>query len=161
MSRERAQAVPAGDRVCFRLVCKSWAAAGAAVAAPPPGERPLGPGKATRTRGEDVAASAARAEMALGALEVPVRMRFKSGLCAYAAEGGHLEVLQWARAHGCRWDERTCAQAALNGHLKVLQWARAQGCPWDEQTCAKAAENVHRAVLQWARAQGCPEYEGF
>jgi len=157
MSRERAQAVPAGDRVCFRLVCKSWAAAGAAVAAPPPGERPLGPGKATRTRGEDVAASAARAEMALGALEVPVRMRFKSGLCAYAAGGGHLEVLQWARAQGCRWDVDTCALAAMSGHLEVLQWARARGCPWDERTCAAAAGNGHPEVLQWARAQGCPE----
>ena len=36
-----ARAVPAGDRLCFRLVCKSWAAAGAAVAAVPPGEEPL------------------------------------------------------------------------------------------------------------------------
>ena len=157
MSRERAQAVPAGDRVCFRLVCKSWAAAGAAVAAPPPGERPLGPGKATRTRGEDVAASAARAKMALGALEVPVRMRFKSGLCAYTAGGGHLEVLQWARAHGCPWDKWTCTYAAMYGHLEVLQWARARGCPWDERTCAAAAGNGHPEVLQWARAQGCPE----
>ena len=32
--------------------------------------------------------------------------------CA-AAEGGHLEVLQWARANGCPWDEwTTCAYAA-------------------------------------------------
>merc|ERR1719389_156775 len=71
-------------------------------------------------------------------------------------EGGHLEVLQWARAHGCPWDEVTCALAAENGHLEVLQWARAHGCPWDEETCAKAAENGHLEVLQWARAHGCP-----
>ena len=101
MSRERAQAVPAGDRVCFRLVCKSWAAAGAAVAAPPPGKEPLGLGKATRTRGEDAAVSMARAEMALGVLDGPARERFKSGLCKYFAKGGHLAVLQWARAQGC------------------------------------------------------------
>ena len=24
--------------------------------------------------------------------------------CAYAAENGHLEVLQWARNNGCEWD---------------------------------------------------------
>ena len=24
--------------------------------------------------------------------------------CAVAAEGGHLEVLQWARANGAPWD---------------------------------------------------------
>ena len=45
------------------------------------------------------------------------------------AEGGHLEVLQWARGEGCDWDWRTCANAAEGGHLKVLQWARDNGCP--------------------------------
>ena len=48
-----------------------------------------------------------------------------------AAMGGHLEVLQWARANGCPWDEKTCMHAAEGGHLEVLQWARANGCPWD------------------------------
>ena len=52
-----------------------------------------------------------------------------------AAEGGHLEVLQWARANGAPWDERTCRDAAEGGHLEVLQWARANGAPWDEWTC--------------------------
>ena len=37
----------------------------------------------------------------------------------------------------------------MNGHIEVLQWARAQGCPWDEKTCSVAAINGHRAVLQW------------
>ena len=27
------------------------------------------------------------------------------GACAGAAEGGHLEVLKWARAHDCPWHE--------------------------------------------------------
>jgi hypothetical protein len=53
-------------------------------------------------------------------------------LCAYAARGGHLEVLKWARENGCPWDEKTCAHAARGGHLKVLKWARENGCPWDE-----------------------------
>jgi hypothetical protein len=43
--------------------------------------------------------------------------------------GGHLEVLQWARRHGCPWDEYTCTAAAEEGHLEVLRWARANGCP--------------------------------
>jgi len=155
-----ARAVPAGDRLCFRRVCKGWAAAGAEVAAVPPGERPLGPGKVTRTRGEDAAASVARAEMALAALEGPARERFKSRLCAYAAGGGHLEVLKWARGEGCPWNERTCAAAAEGGHLEVLKWARARGCPWDEDTCLYAALNGHLAVLRWARAEGCPWIAG-
>merc|ERR1719443_954090 len=151
-----ARAVPAGDRLCFRLACRSWAAAGVGVAAAAPGERPLGPGKVTRMRGPDAAASVARAEMALAALEGPAQSEFESGLCAYAAMNGHLEVLQWARAHGCPWNTSTCAEAAENGHLEVLQWARAHGCPWGEDTCAYAAEGGHLEVLKWARAHGCP-----
>ena len=46
-----------------------------------------------------------------------------------AAEGGHLEVLQWAHQNGCPWDEQTCAEAARGGHLEVLQWARAEWLP--------------------------------
>ena len=48
-----ARAVPAGDRLFFRLVCRSWAAAGARVA-PAEGERPLPQGKVTRTRMADL-----------------------------------------------------------------------------------------------------------
>jgi hypothetical protein len=32
-------------------------------------------------------------------------------------------VLQWARANGCAWVERTCEAAAYNGHLDILKWA--------------------------------------
>merc|ERR1711981_920323 len=35
-------------------------------------------------------------------------------------------------APGAPLGEDTCAWAANNGHLAVLQWARAQGCPYDE-----------------------------
>ena len=31
---------------------------------------------------------------------------------------------KWARTNGCPWDEDTCAYAAEGGHLEVLQWAR-------------------------------------
>ena len=44
-----------------------------------------------------------------------------------AARGGHLEVLQWLRAQGCAWHERTCMAAAEGGHMEVLRWCRAQG----------------------------------
>ncbi len=77
-------------------------------------------------------------------------------ICAHAARGGHLEVLQWARENGCPWNERTCANAASGGHLHVLQWARNNGCPWDVWTCIIAAQNGHLHVLQWARENGCP-----
>jgi hypothetical protein len=76
-------------------------------------------------------------------------------MCAAAAGGGQLAVLQWLWAEGCEWDEGTCGAAAEGGHLVVLQWARANGCEWGEETCSAAAEGGHLAVLQWARANGC------
>ena len=60
--------------------------------------------------------------------------------CAFAAEDGHLEILKWARANGCPWDEGTCEYAAHGGHLEGLKWARENGCPWDELTLCVAAE---------------------
>ena len=151
-----ARAVPAGDRLCLRLVCKSWAAAGAEIA-PAAGEKPLPPGKVTRAGWSDAAASVARAEMVLGGPEErKTKEKLKRGLCQSAAKGGQLDLLKWARARGYPWCEKTCHAAAENGHLEVLQWARAHGCPWDEETCTAAAKNGHLEVLQWARANGCP-----
>ena len=80
----------------------------------------------------------------------------KAVLCQYSAQGGHLGVLQWARANGCLWNEHTCSYAAQGGHLDVLQWARENGCPWNEWTCSFAAHGGHIDVLQWASANGCP-----
>ena len=77
-------------------------------------------------------------------------------VCEFAAQGGHLEVLMWARANDCPWDEGTCWKAAEHGHLEVLQWARENGCSWNWETCAHAAKGGHLEVLQWARANGCP-----
>ena len=109
-----ARAVPAGDRLWFRLVCRRWAAAGAAVAQAV-GEEQLPPGKVTRTCGADMAASVARAKMVLGVLKgSPMLAKvFESGgdikvtakeftrmLCPFSARGGHLAVLKWARVHG-------------------------------------------------------------
>jgi len=57
-----------------------------------------------------------------------------------------------------RWDARTCRSIAQGGHLHVLQWARAQEPRpgWDELTCAWAAEGGHLHVLQWVRDQDPP-----
>eukprot|EP00873_Tetraselmis_striata_P009726 jgi/Tetstr1/429990/TSEL_019851.t1 len=76
------------------------------------------------------------------------------GTCSAAAEGGHLELLQWAREQGCPWNAFLSAATARGGHLELLQWAREQGCPWNENTCDAAAWGGHLAVLQWAREQG-------
>ena len=59
------------------------------------------------------------------------RCQWDAGTSYAAAEGGHLEVLQWARANGCDWNADTCSAAAKGGHLEVLQWLRANGCDWN------------------------------
>ena len=95
-----ARAVPLGGRLSFRLVCRRWAAAGAAVA-PAAKEQGLPAGKVTRMRGPDATASVARANMLLGVLDGPALERLKSRLCSVTAKGRHLKVLQCARTHGC------------------------------------------------------------
>jgi hypothetical protein len=76
------------------------------------------------------------------------------GTCAVAAQKGHLEVLQWARANGCPWDKETCRLAAMGGHLEVLLWLRANDCPWNKQQCMLVAtEGQHLDVMAWLR--GC------
>ena len=54
--------------------------------------------------------------------------------------------------------------AALGGHLHVLEWARAQDlpCPWDEDTCQLALEGRHYHILRWLRSHDplCPTVRG-
>ena len=73
-----------------------------------------------------------------------------------AAHSGNLDLVQWLRAEGCKWDVRTSAAAAWRGKLEVLQWLRANGCPWNHWVCLDAVDNSHVEVLRWARENGCP-----
>eukprot|EP00611_Tribonema_gayanum_P019784 TRINITY_DN3494_c0_g2_i1.p1 TRINITY_DN3494_c0_g2~~TRINITY_DN3494_c0_g2_i1.p1 ORF type:complete len:359 (-),score=31.87 TRINITY_DN3494_c0_g2_i1:256-1332(-) len=84
------------------------------------------------------------------------RVEAKLQVCAAAAEGGHLHVLQWLRTINCPWDASTCAAAARRGDLTVVQWLHAQGCPWDENACCEAAEGGHIEVAKYLFEQGCP-----
>ncbi len=85
-----------------------------------------------------------------------LRCPFNTTLCAYAASGGHLEVLQWLRERGCPWDESTCARASIGGHIDILMWSHANACPWDASVCIAASQQGHLEILKWARAQRCP-----
>ena len=121
---------------------------------------------------------------ALPALKKAVELNAPTDdICLYAAYGGHLEVLKWARDNDCPWDGDTCSNAAECGHLEVLKWALEEACPlhespcdaaarggylsvlmwarenrypWNETTCAYAAQNGHLEVLKWAREEACP-----
>ena len=78
-------------------------------------------------------------------LEYVMRMGYKfgEGACHGAAQGGHLEVLQWAREQDppCPWNEWTCTYAAGGGHLEALKFLRAQDppCPWDDERICRGA----------------------
>ena len=56
--------------------------------------------------------------------------------------GGELEVLQFLRAEGCRWDCITCYYAVHFGRVEVLRWARENGCPWLAETRDRAAAEL-------------------
>ena len=58
---------------------------------------------------------------------------------------------KWARANGCRWNEKTGSQAALGGHLEVVsKWAVADNgcCEWELTISA-------RVLLQPKEATTC------
>ena len=64
--------------------------------------------------------------------------------------GGHLDVIKWARANDCPWDEDICSLAAQRGHLDVLKWARANGCPRVEEHWHEIAMRCgHVHILEW------------
>jgi hypothetical protein len=70
-----------------------------------------------------------------------------------AAEGGHVNVLQWAVDQGwpLHGDFPSAAKiAAQTGHADALQWAVEQGCPKPEAwiSCSAAARG-YLGVLQW------------
>ena len=68
--------------------------------------------------------------------------------CSAAAREGHLDILKWARDHGCDWDSETCWFAAQGGHLDVLKWAREHGCDCNLLECREKANfNDHKHIL--------------
>jgi len=76
--------------------------------------------------------------------------------CSYAAKNGHLEILKWARANLCPWNEETCTNAAVGGHLELLKWAREHRCPWDEETYHAGIVFRDPALMCYLEEQGCP-----
>jgi hypothetical protein len=99
-----------------------------------------------------------------------------------AAMTGKLEILQWLKSRGCKWNEWTyigaieqghvhivkwllknkcpgnawvCCSAAQHGRFKILKLLRKHGCPWDKDTCTEAFLHSHYDILCWALTNGC------
>ena len=77
---------------------------------------------------------------------------------SYAAQHGKLEAVKQLRSLGFPVNSKVCACAAFGGHLHILQWLRSghDPCPWDEETCKCAAHQGHHHVVKWAIDNGCP-----
>ena len=43
--------------------------------------------------------------------------------CLFFAANGFLPMLEFAHAHGCKWNDNYCGLVAQNGHVDVLKWA--------------------------------------
>ena len=92
-----------------------------------------------------------RARFLLGARQ---GCEWDESTCTCAIDEGHLETLQWARAHGCPWDPDSCRFAAGQGHMEVLEWCKANGGRLDARTCINAAGEGHLEASGWMRREG-------
>ena len=66
---------------------------------------------------------------------------------------GELEVLKWAREHGCPWDSDTCTYATVFGHTTLLRWAREHGCPETGGGATHAGAMASTMPSLWRRFQ--------
>jgi len=74
-----------------------------------------------------------------------------------AALSGSVEVLEWLKKKGCRWNEdMMCETAAQEGHLDALKWLRNEGCPVNESTFVHAVLSNNVDVLKFLREEDCP-----
>src|SRR5690606_16378293 len=70
--------------------------------------------------------------------------------CVAAAEEGQLGVLRWLREEvHCEWDGRTLATALFGGHWEVIEYARKHGCPVNANAIRVALQGGYAEVLQW------------
>lgn len=69
-----------------------------------------------------------------------------SDTCALLAKLGAIDALKFLQKKNYSWDHRICSFAASGGHLELLQWARTKGCPWNKNS-SDENYNSHRKLL--------------
>ncbi len=50
-----------------------------------------------------------------------------------------MAVLQWLRGNGAPWNEWTCTYAAQDGHVAVLEWRAAEHAAWRDGADGRGA----------------------
>jgi hypothetical protein len=68
--------------------------------------------------------------------------------------GGYLEMLQWALANGCPWDERACTMAARGGHLEVVLALIEVGADVNADLPPNFSSEVYRATPLYYAVEG-------
>ena len=73
-----------------------------------------------------------------------------------AGMGGSIEVLEYLRGNGYKFDEGACMGVAEGGHLEALKFLRSRTtsywpCPWCGETTLEAAKGGHLEILKFCR----------
>ena len=74
------------------------------------------------------------------------------GTASAAAYQGRLETLKWCHENDAPgWGEWILNRAAAGGHLEIMKFALANGCKWDVTTLIMCEDP---AVKKWAKEHG-------
>jgi hypothetical protein len=83
-----------------------------------------------------------------------------SSLCSLAAAQGCMEAVIWLHEQGFKLGASACRGAARAGHLQLLQWLRAHGAQWEPDTMQVAgAAGGSVAVLQFLQEQAVGQWD--
>lgn len=79
--------------------------------------------------------------------------------CTRAAMNGNLEILKYLILEkGAECTAETTFWAAEGNHLECLQYLHDNECPWDAETTFIAKQKNNTACYDYANNNGCPEY---
>ena len=71
-------------------------------------------------------------------------------------------MVKYCVANGCHIDGRACAWAADGGHLEVLKYLREEAkAPWDSSVLHFAHRNKHLECLRYAIGKKCPGWSDY
>ena len=99
-------------------------------------------------------------------LHEEVKATWDAGTGIWAAENGHLHILEYLVER--KYDEygvvfgEACKYAAENGHLDCLKYLHETAkAPWDYLTVREAHENNHTDCVQYLLDNNCPLPPGW
>ena len=90
------------------------------------------------------------------------KCEWDEGTINEAASQGNLEMVKYCVANECPIDGRACAWAADGGHLEVLKYLREEAkAPWDSVTASWAARYGHLHILEYLVERKYDQYNAL